>query len=99
MVASKPYHLRFVSNLETFAFAQSVFNLLHTDFDFKHIVAKCQREPKYGVVLRRTPRPKRQRPVVVSESTKSVNKRHPGAAHRSDMAAVPHIPAHVGQIH
>src|SRR5262249_55972127 len=56
-------------------------------------------KPQYSIVLRRAPWPEGQRPVIVPHAAKPVGEHHPGAAHRGDMAAVLHVPAHVGQIH
>src|SRR6516225_3265355 len=78
---------------------QRVFHVLLADFDFQHLAAVRQGEPKYSVVLRRTARPERQCPVIVPHATKPVGQHHPSPAHRGDMAAVLHIAADVGEVH
>src|SRR4030095_16475747 len=90
---------RFMADHKTFALTQRVCHRLQTDLDLQHLPAVGQGKLQYRVVLRRAPWPEGQCPVLVPHAAKAVGEHHPGAAHRGDMAAVLHVPAHVGQIH
>ena len=59
MFASKPNFLSFMPDRQVLALTQRVFYLLHPDFDFQQLVVIGHGKPKYRIVLRRAPRPKR----------------------------------------